>query len=137
MQERMNLMVNVDLFGAPDIEKRPRYFKPLDKQLATIMDKQLDMETLLQDETSQQKIADFLVRHNGKLHQYAFFPITGNNKKTLLWAFRKSDQQPMAIVDIDVRPLLHKQQIKQAALKSSLASRALLPSHDKHNSFDQ
>ncbi len=117
IQERFNLMLNVDLFGAPDIEKRHHYFKPLTNQFASIMDKQINMETLLNDKSNQKKITLFLKHHGGALRNYAFFAVTGNNKKALLWAFRKSDQQPISIVDIDSRQLLQNQSIRQASLK--------------------
>ena len=114
LQERMNLMVNVDLFGAPDIEKRPKYFKSLDKHLTSIMDKQIKAENLLQDKTSQKKISLFLNQHKGSVHNYAFFPVTGNNKKSLVWVFRRKGGIPVAILDIDSRLLSNKQQTRQA-----------------------
>ncbi len=110
--ERMNLMVNVDLFGAPDIEKRPALFQPLSHGLATIHDKSIDPERLLSDKNNRQKIDRFLKKYGGNINQYMFFPITGNNKKLLVLAFDKRTSKMLSIIDINAHALMHKRRIQ-------------------------
>lgn len=99
-QERMNLMVDVDLFGAPDIEKRPALYAAINDMNA-IFNKSINLQKRLLSHNDKQQLRQFFDTHSGTVDDYAFLPVTGNNKKSFIWAFDRKSQQAIGLIDIN------------------------------------
>ena len=99
-QERTNLMVNVDLFGAPDIEKRPNLFSTINDMNA-IFEKSINLKSRRLNHQAQQQLELFFKTHSGTVNDYAFLPVIGNNQKSFIWAFNRQSQQPVGLIDIN------------------------------------
>ncbi len=111
MAERMNLMVNVDLFGAPDIEKRPKYYAPVTDDLSALLQKSLHIENILADKNTKNKLQAFIKQHGGKASDYAYFPLSGNNKKQVIWVLDRNNAEPVGIIDSNpwaIKPIQQK-----------------------------
>jgi hypothetical protein len=119
MSERMNLMMNVDLFGAPDIEKRPKYYAPVADNLNALLQKSLRIEDIFVDKDANNKLQAFIKKHGGKINDYAYFPLSGNNKKQVIWVLNRQNAEPVGIIDSNPWTIKAKQQkrIHTAALR--------------------
>lgn len=99
MEELMGLMIDVDLFGAPDIENRPKYFSPMMINSTKFLGKSLHIKDIVFDKNIRSKLHQFIRRHGGKVEDYAYYPLTGNNKKDMIWVFDRHTTQPIGIID--------------------------------------
>ena len=100
-QKRQTLLFNVLLNGAPDIDKRPELFEPFEQHLKAVFSKSIPLKQLFQDEKSKEKFQQFYRQYGGKPDDYAYFPLSGNNKKDYIWVFSRKTKQPVAIIDSD------------------------------------
>jgi hypothetical protein len=95
-----DLLLNIVFNQTPDIDKRPGYYKPLEqKDFKTLLSKSIPIEHLLQN--NEEKFAAFYDQYGGKPSDYAYFPLSGNNKKNVIWIFSRHNLQPIGIVDSD------------------------------------
>jgi len=100
--KREQLMFNIIINGAPDLNKRPEYFKPLKQQnFKTLLSKSIPSDLLLQSDTNKEKFATFYAQHGGEFSDYAYFPLSGNNKKNVIWVFDRQIFKPIGIIDTD------------------------------------
>lgn len=98
---QMQLALDIDIGGAPDIDKRPEYFKPFVQGVRDVFHKSITLDLLFQDESTVKKFNRFYKKYGGKPEDYAYFPLSGNNKKDVIWVFRRSTAEPVAIIDAD------------------------------------
>lgn len=101
IKEKNGLMFDVMLNGLPDIDSRPKYFKPLNEHINTIMEKSISIERLVLDTKSQKKLILFKQKYQDKYKDFAYFPLTGNNQKDMIWVFDKQTGKPIDILDIN------------------------------------
>jgi len=95
-----DLILNIVLNQAPDIDKRPAHYEPLEyEKFKTLLSKSIPIKHLLQN--NHKKFVDFYDKHGGKPSDYAYFPLTGNNKKSVIWVFDRNSLEPIGIVDSD------------------------------------
>ena len=99
--KRNALLFDVLLKGAPDIDTRPEYFEPFDIHLDEILTKALDSDQLFLASSAQYQLKKFINQHGGKVDDYVFFPLKGNNQKDVIWAFNRSSALPVGIIDSD------------------------------------
>jgi len=99
--KRNALLFDVLLKGAPDIDTRPEYFEPFDNHLDEIVTKALDSDQLFLASSAQYQLKKFINQHGGKVDDYVFFPLKGNNQKDVIWAFNRSSALPIGIIDSD------------------------------------
>ena len=99
--ERHNLTLEVMLLGKPDIDSRPKYFSPFTRDTDIVMSKSINIEQLDLDVQAKEKMSLFTKEHEGKIDEFAFFPLRGNNKKDMVWVFNKKTAKPVDIIDID------------------------------------
>ena len=97
-------MIGVDLLGKPDIHQRPDFYKPHSQALDRILSKQLDKKNLFKSKNSKEKLNKFLNQKGGKLSNYAFFPISGNNNKKMVFVINTNNGE--AVDTIDMKPSL-------------------------------
>ena len=100
-KEKNNLTLDIILNGQPDIDARPRYFKPFDFYNDSVMSKSIKLEKLDLDSNDIKKLKIFNKKHEGNSKYLAYFPLRGNNKKDMVWAFDKRTGEPINIIDID------------------------------------
>ena len=98
-QALMKLAMDVDIFGKPDIEMRPDLFKPLKQNLDDVFSKSIPVAMLMENKVGQEKLNKFLSEKGGNVDDYAFFPLSGNNKHEVIWALRRSTAEPAGIID--------------------------------------
>jgi len=95
-----DLILNIVFNQTPDIDRRPKYYKPLEQQdFKTLISKSIPVEHVLQN--NKEKLATFYKQRGGKPSDYAYFPLSGNNKKDVIWVFNRKNLQPIGIVDSD------------------------------------
>ncbi len=99
--ERNRLTLDIILNGQPDIDSRPKYFTPFDYHIDSVMNKRIQIGKLSLDTQAKEKLSLFAKKHEGQITDFAFFPLSGNNKKDMIWAFNKKTAKPVDIIDID------------------------------------
>jgi len=100
-KERNALMFSVLLESAPDIDKRPEYFHPFTQNIDAVFAKSIPLNQLFQNNKTKEKLTQFYKQHGGKPSDYAYFPLVGNNKKDMIWVFKRSTAQAIGIIDSD------------------------------------
>jgi hypothetical protein len=113
--EKSKLLLDVILNQKPDIDKRPHYYQPLRAHLETVLTSRLQPDTIFSTNNAQQKRKDFLQQHGGNINDYAFFPLRGNNKKDVIWAFSRKTFSPVGIIESD--PWVQKPLARSLTLK--------------------
>ncbi len=98
-KELMQLALDVDVFGKPDIEMRPDLFKPLKQNLDEVFSKSIPAGMILTNKVGQEKLNKFLSEKGGNVDDYAFFPLSGNNKREVIWVLHRSTAEPAGIID--------------------------------------
>ncbi|WP_299874341.1 hypothetical protein [uncultured Cocleimonas sp.] len=101
IKEHNDLMLDVVFKGQPDIDSRPKYFTPLNQHAKTVMEKGINIYHLISNNQAEQKLRMFSKKHNGNIDDYAYFPMSGNNKKDVIWAFDRKTAKPVGIIDIN------------------------------------
>lgn len=99
--EKSRLILDVVLRQKPDIDKRPEYYQALEENLQHVLSKSLKVHTVFNDEMSKQKLNDFIKKQGGNVTDYAFFPLSGNNKKDVVWVFNRTPFTPAGIIEIN------------------------------------
>lgn len=100
-EERNLLTLDVILNGLPDIDSRPKYFTPFDHHIDSVMNKRIQIGKLSLDTQAKEKLSLFAKKNEGEIADFAFFPLSGNNKKDMVWVFDKKTSKPIGIIDID------------------------------------
>ena len=100
-KERNSLTLNVILNNEPDLGSRPKYFSPLDTHLDQVMQRSLNIEQLLLTSNEEEELRLFKSKHKESIEKYSFFPLTGNNKKDMIWVLDTKGGTPVAILKID------------------------------------
>lgn len=95
------LLTNIIFDGAPAIHERPELFEPLSKHINTFFARSIPINKLLTHKNTKKALTDFYNKHGGKPADYAYFPLSGNNNKDVIWVFKRSTAQPIAIIDTD------------------------------------
>jgi hypothetical protein len=95
-----DLILDIVFNQTPDIDRRPEYYKPLELQdFKTLLSKSIPVERLLLN--NEEKFTAFYDQYGGKPSDYAYFSLSGNNKKNVIWIFNRQSLQPVGIVDSD------------------------------------
>lgn len=100
-QQKSNLILDIVLNQQPDIDKRPQFYHAFAAHIDTVFSKSLSVENVFSDEIAKQKLQQFLKQNNGKVADYAFFPLRGNDKKDVIWAFNRKTTLPVDIIESD------------------------------------
>ncbi len=100
LNERAQFMLGVDLFGEPGIDQRADLYQPHTQAIDKILNKQLDPLLLFNSSFSKLKLKKFTNRHGGVVSNYAFFPISGNNKKEAVFVVNKKSAEAVGIIDM-------------------------------------
>ncbi len=101
--DKLLFMLGVDLFGEPDIEQRTDLYQPYFQSLEKILAKQLNQSLLFSSGENQSKLKQFIHKYGGHVSDYAFFPISGNNRKEVVFAIDKKNGQPVGIINMNPR----------------------------------
>jgi hypothetical protein len=107
-EELAQYIIGVTLFGKPDIEQRADFYIPHSQALNNILSMQLNKQILFNSQNSKNKLNKFLKRKGGKLSDYAFFPISGNNKKEIVFVISNDDGEAIGTIDINPSLLITK-----------------------------
>jgi len=100
-EEKNLLTLDVILYGQPDIDSRPKYFVSFDLHADSVMGKSIKLEQLDLDLHDKEKLRLFNKKHKNNYSDFAYFPLKGNNKKDVIWAFDRKTAKPVDIIDID------------------------------------
>lgn len=98
-QEKLDIMVGVDMFGERDIDERPEYFTPYLADTQKILTQQLNPIYTFNSPQSKEKLDHFIRKHGGGVIDYAFFPVVGNNKKKAVLVLRQESAKPVGIIE--------------------------------------
>ena len=101
MKERNKLFFDVVINGQPDIDSRPKYFSSFDQHFDKVMEKGISLEKLNLTAKEDKLFKSFIKNHKHSYKNFAYFPLTGNNKKNVTWVFDKRTAKPVEILEID------------------------------------
>lgn len=87
------------LSGAPDIDKRPNLYEPVEKHLDDIFSRSIDTKKLLANEKTKQEFMKFVDKHGDK-NDFAYLPLSGQGKD-VIWALSKKTGKPVDIININ------------------------------------
>ena len=96
-KERQGLIFDIVLSGEPDIHERPEFYHPLNME--AVFTKSIPLKQLLINPKSKQIVAEFIKSLGGQATDYAYFPLSGNNKKEMIWVFDRSTFKPVGIIE--------------------------------------
>lgn len=113
IEQRTDYILGVAFSNNPSIEERSDFYVPLETHADAILANDINLEPFLLDASTKDKIVCFLAKHGGKEEDYAFFPLSGNNKKSLVWALDRNSLKPVGIIDIDPWLFSTKKRIKK------------------------
>ena len=65
------------------------------------MKKGININQLDLNSNDRKKLEKFKNKHLNNYNKFAYFPLKGNNKKDVIWAFDKKTAKPIGIIDID------------------------------------
>ena len=99
--ERNNFILSVSLKGEPDIESRPKYFKPLNTHIDKVLKKSINLKDLDLGNREQKILNSFFNKHKKDKHRFAYFSLSGNDKKEMIWVFDTKLAKPIEILDIN------------------------------------
>ncbi len=97
-QKKSDLILDIVLNQQPDIDKRPQFYQPFTTHIDTVFTKNLQADVIFSNDSAKQKLQRFLEQQEGKLSDYAFFPLRGNNKENVIWAFSRKTNLPVGII---------------------------------------
>jgi len=103
--ENNSLLFSIVFNGEPDIDERVKYYEPFEKNIDTIFSRSIKAEKLLSNDEGKERIDAFIDQHGGVLNDYTFFPLSGNNKKEMIWVFNRDSAQPVGIIDSNPRQI--------------------------------
>ncbi len=98
-KERQGLIFDIILSGEPDIHERPEFYRPMDENIQAVFSKSIPLEQLLNNTKSKQELIEFIKGFGGQATDYAYFHLSGNNKKEMIWVFDRSTHKPVGIID--------------------------------------
>lgn len=101
LAEKNQLFFDVIFNGAPDIDHRPKYFEPVEGHTHELVTHTLTPEHLFFDEPRKMKLQGFIAKHGGTPQDYLYYPLSGNNKRDVVWVLDKQQVNPVGIIDID------------------------------------
>lgn len=103
-QEQLNIIKDMFTAGMPDLEFRPEYYEPMSSNLKEIMSTDKGIKPYYEKNKDLQSMKSFISRYESRLDAFAYFPLVGRNKKSMLLVVNKHDGK---IVDaLDVNPWL-------------------------------
>jgi hypothetical protein len=108
LNERNQFMLGVNLFGEPGIDQRADLYQPHTQALDKILNKQLNPMLLFNSSIYKLKLKKFTDQYGGVVSDYAFFPISGNNKKEAVFAMNKKNGDAVGIIDMSPKLKLAK-----------------------------
>lgn len=97
--KKTEMIVSIMLGSTPRIESQPEYYKPFKQYYKEIPTNNISMNLLFNDVISKNGLKQFLKMHGGSQDDYDYFPLTGNNKKEMVWAFKRGKPQPIGIIE--------------------------------------
>ena len=100
-QQKSNLILDIVLNQQPDIDKRPQYYHSFNAHRETIFSKSISANNLFSNPAAKQKLQQFMTQQKGKIADYAFFPLQGNDKKHVIWVFNRQTTLPVGIIESD------------------------------------
>ena len=98
--EQLQLALDIDINGKPDIERRPELFKPIENHLNDILTRSISLDVLSLS-TDIKQIQALINKNGGTINDYAFFPLSGNNKRQFIWALNRNTGKPVGIIDFN------------------------------------
>lgn len=99
-EEHNKLLFEVVMEHKPGVERRPKYYEPLEGHLEEMLERAMSTKKLLADAHAKDSISGFLESHKGKLGDYAFFPLVGKSKDVIL-AIRRKTGEMVGTLPID------------------------------------
>jgi len=115
-KKRNDLIFSILLESAPDIDKRPEYFESFIENIDAVFSKSIPINLLFQDSKAREKLDQFLKKHDKQANDYAYFPLSGNSKKDMIWVFDRSTAKPVGIIDSNPWAMTNKQAQIQSRL---------------------
>jgi len=101
-KRRKEIIFNILFHNAPDVNKRPEYFKLIEQNhIKAILSKSIPRDLLFQNSKNKENFTKFYAKNGGGFNDYAYFPLSGNNKKNVIWVFDRQTFKPIGIVDTD------------------------------------
>ncbi len=98
-KEAEKIMFDVLTRGAPDIDKRPRLYEPINKHLETVFSRSINTEKLLAHEDTKREFMAFIDKY-GDEKNFAFLPLTGPGKD-VIWALNRKTGKPVDIINVN------------------------------------
>ena len=100
--KRKEIILSIVFGGAPDFSKRPKLFDPIDHDnFKVLLSKSIPHDLLFQNSINKEKFSRFYAQHGGEFRDYAYFPLSGNNRKNMIWVFDRKTQKPVGIINSD------------------------------------
>lgn len=98
-KERKGLIFDIVLSGEPDINDRPEFYRPMKENIQAVFSKSIPLKQLFVNPESKQILTEFIQKLGGQVTDYAYFPLSGNNRKEMIWVFDRSTHKPVGIID--------------------------------------
>ena len=87
------------LEGAPDIDKRPKLYEPIEENLDAVFSRSIDTKKLLAHKDTKKEFMKFIDKY-GEEQNFVFLPLTGQGKD-VIWALSKKTGKPVDIININ------------------------------------
>lgn len=88
------------LSGKADLDARPEYYEPINKNIENIFKNKFDLNKFLEKEKYKDEINRFLSKNGGSIEDYAFIPLVGR-QEDVLWAWSLKSKLPTGILHIN------------------------------------
>lgn len=98
-EEENKLLFDV-LNGKPDLDQRTEYYEPYEENIDSVLAKSLDPKLIFPKENAHPEAQTFLNKHDGKIEDFAFVPLSAPSKFAILVLDKKS-AQPIDTIDLD------------------------------------
>lgn len=98
---RPQLILEKYFYGDLDINRRAVLYVPHLKSMDKILSKKLDPLVIFNDVEKKLTLDKYIKKWGGVINDYAFFPISGNNKKEMTFVLNKNTGKAVDVLDIN------------------------------------
>ena len=99
---RQELLMEVLLHGAPDIERRPDLYEPYDEHKDRVLKKSVSLEKIIRTGTDRARLSAFLAEHDAGPDDFAYLPLLGKDQdREMLIAIDRASGRPVGGIRIN------------------------------------
>lgn len=102
-EEKMSIMLGVDMKGEPDIDRRAELYEPLTQHIDAIIAKGIDPDIIFSEKKLNKKTTAFMKKHKN-INDYAYVPLLGIGKYGIVVLDKKTAK---LVTTIKTNPLVY------------------------------